>query len=196
MDSRTFEESFMMHYGGLYNLAMQLTGDVRDAEDLLQETLLRAWRFRDRFEPGTNAKAWIFTILRNTFINEYRRAKKQKLEGTEKTEYASRYHSAQTTDMTLNFIRDDPALVLSDPVLHALESIPEEYRETLWQRVVLGREYAEIAKSIGCPEGTVMSRLFRGKRQMRECLASCVERTARSVVLAEPFNTHYSSPRG
>ena len=160
------------HIDVLYGAALRLTKNVRDAEDLVQDTYARAFRFEERYEPGTNLRAWLFRILYNTFINRYRRRTREKelLADIEK-------HSLQDA-----IVSDDALYALAHPeedylsrlvsaeVLTALEALPEEYRTVVMFADVYEMSYKEIAEIAGCPVGTVMSRLFRGRQKLKQAL--------------------------
>lgn len=164
-----FEELAFEHLSALHAFAQRLTGNPARAEDLVQETYLRAYRFFDRFERGTNAKAWLFRILKNAFINEYRRAKAQpshvdfdKLEGI---------HEAVVDDFQAARLENpEEALdrtLLSDEVSEALDDLPEEYRLVVLLCLVQGFTYQETADALEVPIGTVMSRLHRGRKLLQ-----------------------------
>ncbi|MCC6806390.1 MAG: sigma-70 family RNA polymerase sigma factor [Deltaproteobacteria bacterium] len=160
------------HIDVLYGAALRLTKNARDAEDLVQDTYARAFRFEERYEPGTNLRAWLFRILYNTFINRYRRRTREKelLADIEK-------HSLQDA-----IVSDDALYALAHPeedylsrlvsaeVLTALEALPEEYRTVVMFADVYEMSYKEIAEIAGCPVGTVMSRLFRGRQKLKQAL--------------------------
>lgn len=156
----------------LYAVALRHTRNAADAADLTQNTVLKALRFHDKFEKGTYIKAWLLTILRNTYINEYRRRARRpatvELTGAEPAEDASpdpsvRYepeHRGASELMEL----------LDDQVKLAIESLPEDFRNAVVMADVEDLSYKEIADRMGCPIGTVMSRLFRGRKMLREKL--------------------------
>jgi RNA polymerase sigma-70 factor (ECF subfamily) len=151
----SFESQAMPFIDSLYATGLRMTRDPRDAEDLVQDTMLTAYRFFHRFEPGTNCKAWLFKILTNTFINKYRK----KVREREDVAVASR----------------DPegALVgslLSDDVKRALEGVPHDYRMAVVLCDLEEFSYKEIADIMDCPVGTVMSRLHRGRRLLQKTL--------------------------
>ena len=147
-----FEALAVKHLDGLYAAALRLTKNQRDAEDLVQDTYLRAFRFFDRFERGTNIKAWLFKILTNTFINRYRRSVKERslVDGPEQ-----------------HFIDR----LLSDDVLEALDAVPIDFRMAVILADLQDFSYREIADILDVPVGTVMSRLFRGRRLLQKSLA-------------------------
>ena len=156
-----FEGLSLHHMNGLYSVALHLTRRSSDAEDLVQETYLRAFEHFDQFRPGTNFRAWIFRILRNAFVNHY---DKNKL----------RIHVAlDSIEPTLGTRREDDALnaridTSGDAFRAALSHLPHNYRIMLLLAYVEGFTYQEIAQVMGCPIGTVMSRLSRTRRQLRD----------------------------
>jgi len=143
-----------------------------DAEDLTQNTFVKALRFHDKFKPGTYIKAWLLTILRNTFINEYRRRSRRPLEvELSGLEVARGTHP----DPEVFFeprpgCREDLLELVDDPVRKAVEALPEEFREAVLMADLEDMSYKEIAEAMGCPLGTVMSRLYRGRKLLRDAL--------------------------
>lgn len=166
-----FEAAAMEHFSTLYNTALRLTRNTSEAQDLLQETLLKAFRFFERFEPGTNVKAWLFTILRNTYINTYRKAIRQQEQVD--FERIEPFYAEPVND--IEFL-DQAALesllphLVQDDVKRALDALPEAYRMVVLLADMADFSYKDIAAIVGCPEGTVMSRLFRGRRLLRKSL--------------------------
>jgi RNA polymerase sigma-70 factor (ECF subfamily) len=163
-----FEAEALAAVDGLYRVALRLTRVQADAEDLVQETYLKAFRAADRFEPGTNLRAWLFTILHNTARNLARdRARHAVSFDSEAVERAA--------DATLDGIADTPeTLLLRDtlaPELQtAIDELPGAFRQAVWLRDVEEFSYAEIATVLGVPIGTVMSRISRGRRMLFERL--------------------------
>ncbi|MBA3538588.1 MAG: sigma-70 family RNA polymerase sigma factor [Deltaproteobacteria bacterium] len=177
-----FERQALVHFDALYGAAYRLTRNPRDAEDLVQDALLRAYRFWDSFEQDSNCKAWLLRIVTNTFINEYQRKKRHR----EVLDAATA--EQDTTDGVLHHAeagdKQSPERTLlersvSDDVQRALESLPDDFRTAVVLCDVNGLAYKEIAEIMGCPVGTVMSRLFRG----RKLLAA----TLRPFALAEGY---------
>jgi RNA polymerase sigma-70 factor (ECF subfamily) len=166
-----FEEDAVVHLDSLYSTALRMTRNPRDAEDLVQDTMLQAYRFFDRFEPGSNCKAWLFKILTNTFINKYRkRTREREVQGVLDHEELPSLMSAQTAEAS-----HDPegALtrgLLSDNVKQALDQLPEEFRLAVVLSDLEEFSYKEIADIMDCPVGTVMSRLHRGRRLLQRSL--------------------------
>lgn len=139
-------------------------GNEAEAEDLLQDTLVRALRFWHTFEPGTGRRQWMFTILRNTWLTRVKRASKRA--GVEA-------HQAPAAEADV--YRMDSAFEVAESrlrVREAVERLPVTYRDAVRLADLEGRSYREVAETLGCPEGTVMSRLYRGRRKLAELLAS------------------------
>lgn len=169
---KEFEELTLPHLDPLYSAALRLTKNERDAEDLVQDTFLRAYRFFDKFERGTNIKAWLFRILTNTFINRYRRSVKERsiVEGSEKEAVQERFVSRRATEYAANpeqFLFDR---LLSDDVLRAIDELPIDFRLVVILADLQDFSYNEIAEIVGCPVGTVMSRLYRGRKLLQKKL--------------------------
>src|SRR5688572_14600208 len=167
-DLEEFEGLIETHLDGLFGVALRYTRDRALAEDLVQDTVVRALRFRDRFEPGTNFKAWVYTILTHTFIHRYRRQKREReiLDGQNRVDVDRQLHSEVSRDLAMrpeNAYLDN---LLSDDVLKALDSIPEDFRTVVVLCDIEGLSYKDIADIVGCPVGTVMSRLYRGRRML------------------------------
>ncbi|HEU4386066.1 MAG TPA: sigma-70 family RNA polymerase sigma factor, partial [Anaeromyxobacteraceae bacterium] len=150
---------------------------ARDAEDLVQDAVLRAWRFFDKFERGTNFKAWLFKILTNTFINRYRRASKERsiVEGEDRDSVQERISSREAAEQSADPERYLLDRVLSDDVLAAIDSVPVDFRLAVILADLQDFSYKEIADILDVPVGTVMSRLFRGRRLLQRQLAEYAE---------------------
>jgi RNA polymerase sigma-70 factor (ECF subfamily) len=168
--AREFEETTLVHLESLYNTALRLTHNRAEAEDVVQETFLRAFRGFAGFTPGTNCRAWLFTILRNVFLNRCR------TEGREIPE-----EHAETLDATgggppgPGWRIENPEEEFFQSVLHgdverALKALPLPFREAVVLADLEGLSYREIAEVLGCPIGTVMSRLSRGRSLLRRGL--------------------------
>ncbi len=168
-----FERLAMKHVDPLYSAALRLTRNDRDAEDLVQDTYLRAYRFFDKFERGTNIKAWLFKILTNTFINRYRRSVKERsiVEGAERDAVHERFISRDATDYAANPEQFFLDRLLSDEVLRAVDSLPIDFRMAVILADLQEFSYREIAEILDVPVGTVMSRLYRGRRLLQKALA-------------------------
>jgi RNA polymerase sigma-70 factor (ECF subfamily) len=169
--AEVFEAIALEHFDALYNTAMRLTRNPSAAQDLVQETYLKAYRFFHRFEPGTNIKAWLFTILRNTYINVYRKTVRQQPQVD--FEQVSPFYAdpdASSEWEERSSVEEMLHHVVHDDVKRALDDLPEEYRMVVILADLEDFSYKEIADIVGCPVGTVMSRLFRGRRLLRKSL--------------------------
>ena len=172
-----YEALVVPHMRGLYGAALRMTRNEGDAEDLVQDTLVRAYRFFDRFEQGTNIKAWLFRILTNTFINKYRRKTRERevVEGPEQATLTHRFFSrdvAQRSERPEAYFFDQ---LVGDEVIAAIDALPPDFRMAVLLADVQEFSYKEIAEIVGCPVGTVMSRLFRGRRLLRKTLQRYAE---------------------
>ncbi len=167
-----FQETAMVHLDELYATALRYTKNEKDAEDLVQETFLKAYNNWDRFEQGTNCRAWLFTILTNTFINKYRRKKKEReiLNADDLRPIEQYFFNREKTNFYDNPERETLHKAFSKDVKEALESLSEEFRMVVVLADLNDFSYKEIAHILGCPVGTVMSRLFRGRKMMRQAL--------------------------
>ena len=171
--SSEFEELVLQHLDMLYAVALRLTRNPTDAQDLTQNTIVKALRFHDKFQEGTYIKAWLLTILRNTFINEYRRKVRRptlvELSGMEPAE-----ETAPDPEVGGYEPREpnssDLLELLDDEVKHAIESLPDDFRQAVIMADLEDMSYKEIADAMECPLGTVMSRLYRGRKLLRERL--------------------------
>jgi RNA polymerase sigma-70 factor, ECF subfamily len=164
---RTFDAEALPHLDALYRVALRLTGDPSQAEDLVQDTMLKAYRAWRQYRPGTNAKGWLLTILRNTFINDYRRRKLEPVAmDLEAVEPHALYRAVEQTDPEGAFF----SKIVDDKVLEAIDALPPEFREVLVLSDIEGMRYAEIAETLEVPVGTVKSRLFRARRQLQAAL--------------------------
>ena len=167
-----FEKEVIPHVSTLFGAALRLTRSAGDAEDLVQETYLKAFRSYEQFEMGTNCKAWLFRILTNTFINKYRRKVKEReiLDGEmhAPTVFSSLDAANKSTDRNPENILSDRSL--SDEVVHALQKVPVDFRVIVLLSDIYNLSYKEIAETVVIPIGTVMSRLFRGRRILQEQL--------------------------
>ncbi|WP_420387938.1 sigma-70 family RNA polymerase sigma factor [Roseivirga sp.] len=167
-----FDGEFMPHVDSMYNFAFRLTFDEDDAKDLVQDTYLKAFRFINSFERGTNAKAWLFRILKNSFINEYRKKSKQpnKVDYNEVEQY---YNSDDvdaniTTDLRVETVQH----MIGDEISGALNGIPVDFRTVIILSDLEGFTYEEMSKILDIPIGTVRSRLHRARNMMKDKLAS------------------------
>jgi RNA polymerase sigma-70 factor (ECF subfamily) len=167
-----FEALTLEHMDALYGAALRLTRSPKDAEDLVQDTFLKAFRFFDSFERGTNIKAWLFKIQTNTFINKYRRKVKERevAEAPAEDVVLDRFVSAEQVRALQDPEGDFFGQLLSDEVIEALDQVPVDFRMVVILADIQGFSYKEIAEIVGCPVGTVMSRLFRGRRILQKQL--------------------------
>jgi len=172
---RVFEEEFLPQIDALYTFAYHLTYNEEDANDLVQETYLKAYRFLDRYEAGTNAKAWLFRILKNAFINEYRKKSKQpnrvdidevtNIRDEEDTNYSS------YLDLREEMFQG----MMGDEVTNAINSLPVDFRAVILLCDIEGFTYEEIAKIVDIPIGTVRSRLHRARNMLKDKLKAYAE---------------------
>jgi RNA polymerase sigma-70 factor, ECF subfamily len=173
MAADPFETEALSFLDALYRTALRMTRSEAEAEDLVQETYIRAFRFRAQFTPGTNLKAWLFRILTNTFINQYRR-KAARPETTELDDVEESILYRHMRNVSPGSASPDPEAelidnTLSSEVKEALEALPEKFRTTLLLDVE-GFSYKEIAEMLDIPIGTVMSRLHRGRKFLQKRL--------------------------
>ena len=156
-----FLEQALQHLGALHNLACYLTRNGAEAEDLVQETYVRAMRFSHRFEPGTHLRAWLFQILRNTFLTFYRLRERESAvsEGGVPDGDAPMFHDAPD--------RDSESSGLHMDLDRALLRLPEEFKTPLLLAEVEGLALEDVARIMDCPVGTVKSRIFRAKERLR-----------------------------
>ncbi len=167
-----FERDAVPHMGALYNFALRMTRDPDEAADLVQETYLKAYRFFSSFERGTNCKAWLFRILKNSYINRYRKTSK----GPDVVEYdvvEEFFESVRSSEIETSVLEEqifDNAL--DDEVTAAIQDLPDEFRTVILLCDIEELTYEEIAEFIDCPIGTVRSRLHRARKMLAVRLAS------------------------
>jgi RNA polymerase sigma-70 factor (ECF subfamily) len=170
--SDSFADQAAAHLDALFSVACKLTRNPCEAEDLVQDTLVKAMRAKDQFQAGTNLKAWLFRILTNTFINKYRRGglERSVLEGPDADPLVDGWVSAAT----MRQLRDPEQIALSPlveaEVRKALDALPTDFRLAVILCDVEELSYEEIAQVMGCPIGTVMSRLHRGRKLLQRSL--------------------------
>jgi RNA polymerase sigma-70 factor (ECF subfamily) len=167
-----FETEALIHTESLYRTALRMTKNPSDAEDLVQETLLKAYKSFDRFEEGTNAKAWLFKIMTNTFINTYR-AKQKESASVSFDDIDDSYLQNQLSGLPME--TGDPekeffAKILDQDVVAAIEKLPDEFRMVVVLALYEGFAYQEIADILGIQVGTVKSRLHRGRKILQKLL--------------------------
>jgi len=166
---KIFEEEFFPHLEALKTFAYHLTYNENDAEDLVQETYLKALKFIKGYVEGTNSKAWLFKILKNAYINEYRKKVK-----TPQTLDFNDPMAVQEKDILGGSVEmnwDDLAMNLGDEVTKAMDALPAEFREIILLCDIEGFTYEEIAEILEVPIGTVRSRLFRARNELKDKLA-------------------------
>ena len=156
---KEFEENLLAHMDSLYNFAYRLTRNRQEAEDLLQEASFRGFKAYHKFIEGTNFKAWMFTILRNIYINEYRKKSREPIKVN--------YEEVENFITLPEFTGFEEEL-FSEVLQQSLNQLPEELRSTLMLFYVEGLPYKEIAEVMKCPIGTVMSRLFMARQCMKK----------------------------
>lgn len=171
-----FEEEVIPHLDAMYNFALRLTSDPSDAEDLVQDTIVKAYRFFSSYEKGTNAKAWLFRILKNSYINKYRKQSKQPNQ-VDYDEVSTFYETIRaertdTSDLEDKMFRD----LIDDDISQALEEIPEDFRTVVLLCDVEGFTYEEIANMLDVPIGTIRSRLHRGRNLLKAQLKEYAEK--------------------
>ena len=168
------QEEALSHIDSLYRTAYRMSGNPADAEDLVQETYLRAFRSLHQFRAGTNLRAWLFKILTNAFINEYRKRSRQP-RSTSLDDVEDYYLYTHLLDSGIQPSASPPeeevlASITDDDVVRALEALSEEFREVVLLADVEGFSYREIAEIMDIPVGTVMSRLHRARRRLHQSL--------------------------
>jgi RNA polymerase sigma-70 factor, ECF subfamily len=165
-----FEKEAVPHMESLFNFALKLTGDSDDADDLVQETYLKAFRFFDKFQKGTNCKAWLYRIMKNTFINTYRKQSKEpdKLDYEEVENFYENVKASSTDSAHLEKEIFDN--LLDDELSQAISKLPEDFRTVIILCDIEGYTYDEIAEFVNCPVGTVRSRLHRARKLLHENL--------------------------
>jgi RNA polymerase sigma factor (sigma-70 family) len=166
-----FHGEFMPHINSMYNFAYRLTMDGDDAKDLLQDTYLKAYRFIDSFQQGTNAKAWLFRILKNSFINDYRKKSKEPSK-VDYQEVESYYNSEEvdrqiTPDLRVEALQD----MIGDEISDALNSLDVDFKTVIILDDLEEFKYDEMAKILDIPIGTVRSRLHRARNLLKEKLS-------------------------
>jgi len=169
--SQIFYEEFMPHIDSMYNFAYRLAYDEDDAKDLVQDTYLKAFRFISSFQQGTNAKAWLFRILKNSFINEFRKKSKQpaKVDYQEVEGYYNSENTEKsiTTDLRVDTIKN----LIGDEISTALNALDVDFRTVIILCDLEGFTYEEMAKILDIPIGTVRSRLHRARNLLKEKLS-------------------------
>lgn len=167
---RIFNSEFMPHIDSMYNFAFRLTFDEDDSKDLVQDTYLKAYRFIRSFQQGTNAKAWLYRILKNSFINDFRKKSKEpsKVDYQEVENFynSEDVDSNETVDLRIDAVKD----MIGDEVSNALNSLAVDFRTVIILCDLEGFTYEEMAKILDIPIGTVRSRLHRARNLLKEKL--------------------------
>ncbi len=179
-DRANFEQDVVEYLPQLYSAAVRMTRNPADAEDLVQETLFKAYRAYDTFQEGTNLRAWLYRILTNTYINEYRKQSRRPtetdLEEVQDLYLYRRLGSEQADDLARS--AEDVLLdgLVESDIKEAVDSLPENFRLPVLLADLGGFSYKEIAEILGIPIGTVMSRLHRGRKALQKALWDYAER--------------------
>lgn len=164
---KEFEQEALPHMDVLYSFALRTTGNEDDARDLLQETFLKAYRFWDKYERGTNIRAWLFRIMKNSYINRYRKEVKEP-DTVDYNDIENFYNSIRSQYTDSNDLQEKLVRgLLGDEVSKALESLPEDFRTVVILCDIEGLTYEEIAEFVDVPIGTVRSRLHRGRKLLQ-----------------------------
>jgi len=177
-DNSEFEALLEENLTGMYRMALRLCRNASSAEDLVHDTVVRALRFRDKYELGTHFRAWIYTVLHHTFVHRYRRSKREReiLTGSTRSDVQEQMTSVETQRTAVAPENAYLEHMLSDDIVHALDDLPDDFRAVVTLCDLEGLSYKEISDVVDCPVGTVMSRLYRGRRLL--------ERRLRSVAVA------------
>ena len=161
-----FQREAVPHMNAVFNFALRMTGDEDDANDLVQETYLKAFRFFDKFEKGTNCKAWLFRILKNSYINDYRKAVKE----PNKVDYEdvqNFYENVKSDEIdSKHYEQDAFSNLLDDEITKVLSALPEDFSTAIILSDIEGFTYEEIADFVDIPVGTVRSRLHRARKML------------------------------
>lgn len=167
---KSFVEEMLPHMDSLYNYALWLTNEHNAANDLIQDTYLKAYRFFDKYEKGTNARAWLYRIMKNSYINNYRKKTREpdnlEFDETEFSYFNTMHPSLDTTDVRELLYRN----LLDDDISGALADLPENFRTAIVLRDIEGLTYEELAEFFDIPIGTVRSRLHRARKALGEKL--------------------------
>jgi len=165
-----FVKEAIPHEKALYNYALKISGNSDDAQDLVQETYYKAYRHFDKFQSGTNSKAWMFMILKNSFINDYRKSKREpyKLDYEQIQNFYENIKSdrSQTNNLDQEYFNN----LFDDEMTAAIDQLPTKMREVFLLCDLDGNSYEETAELVGCPIGTVRSRLHRARHILQEIL--------------------------
>lgn len=178
-----FEAQMLPHLDSLYRTALSMTRNAQDADDLVQETVIRAFQFFAQFQSGTNARAWLFRILTNLYINSYRKRHREpeRVSYEEMEDFYLYNRLADSNSSSSNLTPEDAILqkVQAEAIREAIEKLPEEYRETVILADLNEMSYQEISEILEVPIGTVRSRLSRGRRLVQRALWAYSEENPR-----------------
>lgn len=170
MRNEEFSKETLPHETALYNYALKISGNTDDAHDLVQETYYKAYRHFDKFQSGTNSKAWMFMILKNSFINDYRKSKREpyKLDYEQIQNFYENVKSdrSQANNLDKEYYNN----LLDDELTEAIDNLPTKMREVFLLCDLEGYSYEETAELVDCPIGTVRSRLHRARHMLQEKL--------------------------
>ncbi|MHB1005765.1 MAG: sigma-70 family RNA polymerase sigma factor [Chloroflexota bacterium] len=172
-DAARYEAEALSHLDALYRTALRFTRNAHDAEDLVQETYLKVFQHADRFEPGTNLRAWMFRILTNSFINRYRKSSRQtedSLDDMEEFYLYNRLVGESGQNLSESAEKQVLERLVDIDIKRSLDELPENYRTPIVLHDIEGLSYKEIAEAMGVPIGTVMSRLSRGRKILQRSL--------------------------
>lgn len=165
-----FDAEIISHMDALKSFALKMTNDPDETDDLVQDTLLKAFRFFDKFEKGTNAKAWLFQIMKNSFINNYRKTTREPFK-VDYDDVQNFYENIKSEDVkTQHYENDAFSDVLDDEIVNALSVLPDDFRTIVFLSDIEGYTYDEIAEFMDCPIGTVRSRLHRARKMLYSLL--------------------------
>lgn len=176
-EKKIFEQIAFEHIDAMFSTALRVTRNHQDAEDLVQETFLKAYKYFHRFEPETNFKAWIFKILMNTFINKYHKDQKNPNSVEfDKVEYAVEQTLTDDEIKTVLTNKNKFRELFDDEIVHAIETMPEDYRLCVLLCDIENFSYNEISEMLNIPIGTVMSRISRGRKILQKALLEYAKR--------------------
>lgn len=167
--TKQFQEEALSHKEALMGYALRLTGNEKDAEDLVQDTLVKAYRNFDRFETGTNCKAWLSRIMTNEYISQYRHTARER-KSLDRSEELNE-NAPDTRDVFYeDSLYSENSEEFGDEVSYALNNVPDDFRAIVVMADLQDQSYREISEKLSIPIGTVMSRLFRGRQLLRQKL--------------------------
>lgn len=169
VDQNEFEKVVLSNISFLKNAALKMTRQPEDAEDLIQETLLRAYKFFSKFEKGTHPKAWLFRIMKNTNINNYRKSKREiETNPSEDVELKGGYPLFDTIKKLQDPVKALSNKYLMEDLKNVLKKLSKEFRDTLVLSLIDGYSYKEVAEKMNCPVGTIMSRIHRARKMLQK----------------------------